>query len=539
MSYIKSYNFKTFKYEFDQIEKFGSFPLIYILINKDKHIAYIGETSSVIRRMKDHSKDPKRKNIINETLLITSNEFNKSATFNIETNLIDFFFADAKYLLQNISQKNIKVTHNYYNKKYFNETVFKDIWNELLKLNIVTDTLENIKNKDLYKFSPYKALSQEQFEAKNNILQFIDMYSSNRNNNKKIYTIHGDAGTGKSVLLSSIFKELIDRTKDKSFGIYNKNVHLLVNHEELVTSFKNIIRHTDGLKVNSIMKPTSFINKAHNKKIKSDIVIIDEGHLLLSRTDSYNNFNQDNQLDEIIKIADTVILFFDVKQFLKAKSYWDINMLKKIESSYDKTIKDSSTLSQQYRMNCNIEVSNWINDLTNGTINSIPKSTNEFELKYFDNFKDMHKAIIKKNKKYGLSRIVSTFDFIHKKDGKDYYVELDNYKLPWNRNYKNKTWSEINETINEVGSIYTIQGFDLNYVGVIIGPSIIFDTKNNKLILDTEQYRDIEAYRYTNTFDNEQQVKEQIILNSLNVLLKRGMKGLYICSYDKSLKDII
>ncbi|WP_235697653.1 DNA/RNA helicase domain-containing protein [Corynebacterium diphtheriae] len=40
------------------------------------------------------------------------------------------------------------------------------------------------------------------------------------------------------------------------------------------------------------------------------------------------------------------------------------------------------------------------------------------------------------------------------------------------RGSKNKelSWAEKPHTINEVGSIFTIQGFDLNYAGVIIGP---------------------------------------------------------------------
>ncbi|AEX77669.1 DNA/RNA helicase domain-containing protein [Corynebacterium diphtheriae] len=42
------------------------------------------------------------------------------------------------------------------------------------------------------------------------------------------------------------------------------------------------------------------------------------------------------------------------------------------------------------------------------------------------------------------------------------------------RGSKNKelSWAEKPHTINEVGSIFTIQGFDLNYAGVIIGPSV-------------------------------------------------------------------
>lgn len=42
------------------------------------------------------------------------------------------------------------------------------------------------------------------------------------------------------------------------------------------------------------------------------------------------------------------------------------------------------------------------------------------------------------------------------------------------------------------------------------------------------------------TFDksiNVDKVKEQIILNSINILLKRGIKGTYIYAYDEKLRE--
>ena len=54
--------------------------------------------------------------------------------------------------------------------------------------------------------------------------------------------------------------------------------------------------------------------------------------------------------------------------------------------------------------------------------------------------------------------------------------------MPWNyqtsaseeqtASERDKAWAEQGHTLGECGSIYTIQGFDLNYAGVIIGPSI-------------------------------------------------------------------
>jgi uncharacterized protein len=135
-----------------------------------------------------------------------------------------------------------------------------------------------------------------------------------------------------------------------------------------------------------------------------------------------------------------------------------------------------------------------------------------------------------------LARMVSTFDYVHKKDGETYYIEEDQLKLPWNTTEGDTIWAEREDTIREVGSIYTIQGFDLNYVGVILGPSVSYDQENNELKIITENYKDTEAFRGKDEFDDPENIKQQIILNSINVLLKRGIKGLYIFASDPKLR---
>lgn len=69
---------------------------------------------------------------------------------------------------------------------------------------------------------------------------------------------------------------------------------------------------------------------------------------------------------------------------------------------------------------------------------------------------------------------------------------MENGTRPWNRELESEltrkekraikglAWAEQPQTINEVGSTFTIQGFDLNYAGVILGPSVKY--RNGKVI---------------------------------------------------------
>ncbi|EGF47097.1 hypothetical protein AAULR_26381, partial [Lacticaseibacillus rhamnosus MTCC 5462] len=75
---------------------------------------------------------------------------------------------------------------------------------------------------------------------------------------------------------------------------------------------------------------------------------------------------------------------------------------------------------------------------------------------------------------------MATFDWPYTQKGKDkpkWFVKIGDWQAPWNlelprtkrRGTKDIPWAEQEESLEEVGSTFTIQGFDLNFAGVIIG----------------------------------------------------------------------
>lgn len=136
-----------------------------------------------------------------------------------------------------------------------------------------------------------------------------------------------------------------------------------------------------------------------------------------------------------------------------------------------------------------------------------------------------------------MSRLLATTDYPYTVNRSIWYVTVDDFKLSWDQlDTGTAPWVLRPDTINEVGSVYTIQGFDLNYAGVIIGPSITFDEDKNKIVVHTEKYEDNAAFRQTKGHSFSEQEKEAIMLNALNVLLKRGRQELYICAADHALR---
>ncbi|SFP36978.1 DUF2075 domain-containing protein [Salibacterium halotolerans] len=529
-------NFKLQDLKEIKSEFLHSYPMIYILYNENhKPAAYIGQTVQPIRRLQNHLRNSDRKKL-GKSILIGHETFNQSATYNIESNLINYFIADNQYELQNVSQTSTSQTHNYYQKSFYNEEIFHEIWGKLKNEGLVKDTIDNLKNKDIFKLSPYKELSFQQLDIKQKIIDFCKQKSKEKDGNH-VFIIEGDAGTGKSVLLSSLFNTIQDYSKDDSSDLHKTQNYFLVNHEEMLKTYKNIAGSLRNLKKKSFLKPTAFINSIEKVNSYADITLVDEAHLLLSKKDSYNNFHYENQLDEIIKRSKITIVIFDPSQVMKIKSYWNEQLLEQITENYN---ADKLKLTDQFRINASTETLNWIESFKNKKLQPIPKQKDEsFDLKIFNDPKEFKNAIKKQNNSVGLSRIVSTFDYLHKKDDNTYYVDEEGINMPWNRTERNMTWAENPETIKEVGSIYTVQGFDLNYVGVILGPSISYDDVNDQLTIDPSQYKDTAAFTKRKDFSNHdnENIKENIILNSLNVLMKRGIHGLYIYATDPKLRE--
>ena len=100
------------------------------------------------------------------------------------------------------------------------------------------------------------------------------------------------------------------------------------------------------------------------------------------------------------------------------------------------------------------------------------------------------------------------------------------------------SWAEQEHTIYEVGSTYTIQGFDLNYVGVILGPSVKY--RDGKIVFDPSCSKNKKAVQNRTLSDGTKQNFAQTLLrNEINVLLTRGVNGLYIYAQDEELREAL
>ncbi|HIX35471.1 MAG TPA: DUF2075 domain-containing protein [Candidatus Limosilactobacillus merdigallinarum] len=397
------------------------------------------------------------------------------------------------------------------------------------------------QNTAVEKLSPLKPLTNEQAQLVNRILAFTSQHLE-AGNTPAIFTIYGDAGTGKSVVLSHLFNQLQTAARtDQTSPFYGTDNCFLVNHPEILKVYKEIAGHYPHLLKKDYERPTSFINQLDKRDGHVDVVVIDEAHLLLSKPDHYNNFYHENQLAEVIKRAKVVILVFDQYQVLRMKSLWTPDRLTKLTNQYP---HDDYHLKHQFRMTASDDLVAWMNQLTDGTVTALPKNARDhYDFRVFDDAEAMRKAIVQRDHEVGLSRILSTSGYPSTLDGGKHYIKEGRFKMPWDQyNYTSTPWAEIPQTINEVGSIYTCQGFDLNYAGIIIGPIISQANDSNQLLVHLDRYTDVESFKRRKDLTDPKEIKqleERMIMNALNVILKRGVRGTYLYAHDPRLRQTL
>lgn len=92
------------------------------------------------------------------------------------------------------------------------------------------------------------------------------------------------------------------------------------------------------------------------------------------------------------------------------------------------------------------------------------------------------------------------------------------------------SWCNQKEGVNQVGCIHSIQGWETDYVGVIIGPDLMWDDDRGCLCYNPNGRNHDLTHRACKEND-------QLILNTYRVLLTRGKKGCFVFACDPKVRD--
>jgi DUF2075 family protein/predicted GIY-YIG superfamily endonuclease len=525
-----------------------NWPIVYILKNEGFKQAYVGETTDTNSRMISHLKS-QSKNHLKEAHFISSKKFNKSATLDIESNLIKFLHADGKFKLLNGNLG--LVNHSYYQRDEYYSSLFREIWNSLISKGIAKHSLEHISNSDLFKYSPYKTLSLDQ---RKNLLLIIDALISD---SKKSIFVEGGAGTGKTIIAIFLFKLMLTSNEDfnyKEFGedeleFINKvrllkqrypspKMGLVIAMSSFRKTIKNVFSNIEGLNHKMVIGPSDL------SKTKYDIVFVDEAHRLRKRVNltNYASFdntaralglipNETNELEWTQMQSLKALYFYDPKQSIKPSDVNPEEFNKIKGSSNSNTVQ----LYSQFRSKGGNGYVKFVNDLLDQKItdNKYKYISKNYDVLLFDNFKDFVSELRSKNTQHQLSRFVAGYGWkwISKNDKSKYDIVIDDLRFQWNHDNIEFILKDINA--EQIGCIHTTQGYDLNYVGLIFGPEIILNPQSNQIEILKENYYDTNGQNTITDIN----VLKQYIINIYKTIMLRGVLGCYLYVSDENLRN--
>ena len=166
-------------------------------------------------------------------------------------------------------------------------------------------------------------------------------------------------------------------------------------------------------------------------------------------------------------------------------------------------------------------------------------------IRIFDSPQELYEQVkLKNEEKPNSARLVAGFCWPWSDSNSDGTLKEDvvigDFKMTWEAKNETKRlapgipraalWAYDQNGVNQVGSVYTIQGFEFDYVGVIFGKDLVYDSQNKTWVGKPENSADPTVKRAKKDFT-------KYVKNVYRVLLTRGMKGCYVYFMDKETEE--
>ena len=425
-----------------------------------------------------------------------------------------------------------------------NITQLKEVIENLI---IFGDHLDIIKQIDQSEVKPNKKLldSLENMIQNNKIYTLLDeqktiaevikMEAKNAfaANEKKIVIVNGGPGTGKSVLAIYLLGELL------KLGLMGAYVSKNMAPRKV---YKNSLVHNNEISIHELFKSSGYFFKDYENKY--DFLLVDEAHRLQEKSGIHNNIGE-NQIKEIIYASKLAVFFIDEKQMITLKDIGSIANIKYFAKLYHASIVELE-LQSQFRCNGSDSYLDFIDSFL---YNKRGNYKFHFDFQVLDTPNELRNLIQSKNTSNN-ARLVAGFCWkrnAKEADNQNYMdIIIGDFKSSWNLKH-GEPFATRENAINEVGCIHNVQGLEFDYIGVIIGPDLIY--QNGKVITDYKERANTEKSLYGLQVlmkqDKEyyEKLADTIIRNTYRVLLTRGLKGCYVYACDpklqKHLKKII
>jgi uncharacterized protein len=356
---------------------------------------------------------------------------------------------------------------------------------------------------------------------------------ANAEQRKQVVIVQGGPGTGKSVIAINLLGTLINRKRNARY--VSKNSAPRAVYEARLTSTFSKTRIG-----NLFSGSGAFVNTEANIY---DVLIVDEAHRLNEKSGLYGNLGE-NQVKEVIRSSRCTVFFVDDNQCVTLKDVGKTEELRLRAQEFGAEVTELK-LSSQFRCNGSDGYLDWLdNTLDIQSSDHQALDTREYDFRVFDSPGEMHALVALKNQANNRSRVVAGYcwKWPSKKDPAAWDIQLPefDYRRRWNLDKDGSLWIITPGSVEQVGCIHTCQGLELDYVGVIIGPDLVY--QDGRIVSDATKrassdktVHGLKAWLKTEP-EKALAAADAIVKNTYRTLMTRGMKGCYVYCTDPELR---
>ena len=351
------------------------------------------------------------------------------------------------------------------------------------------------------------------------------------NKKKTVVIIKGGPGTGKSVIALNLMADL---------SLNGYNTHYATGSKAFTETLRKIVGYRGATQLKYF---NSYIKAPFNSL---DVLIADEAHRI-RKTSNHRFMNAGDksdilQIEELINVAKVPVFLIDDDQIVRPNEIGSVGLIRQYSESMHCDIHEYE-LEAQFRCAGSDGFVNWINNTVGikKTANVLWDNKEEFDFKIISSPHELDEKIKEKVSEGYTARMTAGFCWKWSKQLQQDRTLVNDVKIgdfvrPWNAQHnatnlppgipKAHLWAYDNGGINQIGCIYTAQGFEFDYVGVIFG----LDLRYN---LDTQNWEGFKENSHDRVVKSSGDKFIDLVKNTYRVLLSRGMKGCYVHFLDK------
>src|SRR4030042_438082 len=348
--------------------------------------------------------------------------------------------------------------------------------------------------------------------------------------NKTVIIVEGGPGTGKSIIAINLMADLLLNGYNAIYATGSR-------------AFTGVLREIIGKRGSVQFKFFNNFTRADRDEI--DVLICDESHRIRKTSNSRFTPITDksgiSQIEEIINASKVSVFFIDDRQVVRPNEIGSVEYIRQNAEDSNSNVYEYE-LEIQFRCSGSEGFINWVNNTLGieRTANILLDKNDNFDFKIFSSPIELENAIKEKVEQGNSGRMTAGFCWQWsnpdplgnlKSD-----VVIGEFKRPWNAKPEAKRlskdipkaplWAYNPNGINQVGCIYTAQGFEFDYVGVIFGNDLVYDFEKQEWIAKPENFADAEVKKKS----GDKLV--DYLKNIYRVLLTRGLKGCYVYFMD-------